>query len=177
MCLKYFGLTELCGESNTGKTALCIEESKKYFTMYLCTTNFPILRCPEGNLLIKLVQSLEDIFSSIKLCKEYKVELLVIDNLSSIVDTSHNKISRLVLYLKKMIYKYKLRVLVVNTTSTLSYKMTYSYKLGLEWEYQVNTRYKMYKEEGVIRLEIVKCPIELNYKYTIEINSTTISIN
>ena len=65
--LKYFGITELVGDINTGKTSVCIEESKKYYTLYITTTNFPIKRLssPDDTIYIKLVQSLDEIPNNI----------------------------------------------------------------------------------------------------------------
>ncbi|EEQ82143.1 hypothetical protein NCER_101201 [Vairimorpha ceranae BRL01] len=172
--LKYFGITELVGDINTGKTSVCIEESKKYYTLYITTTNFPIKRLssPDDTIYIKLVQSLDEIPIILTQCKLISIELLIIDNFSSLLDeANHSKIIKIIYYLKKLINKNKMKVLIVNNCNNLflKSKIYYIYKLGLEWEYHVNTRYYLSKDKKNINIEIKKCPIDLEFKYRLEI--------
>lgn len=175
--LKYYGITEIIGESNIGKTAVCIEESKKYVTMYVTSTNFCIKRYkkPYTEVYIRLVQSLDDLIISIRYCKYFHIELLIIDNLSSIVfldSNSHHKICKILYFLKNMIFKYKLKVLIVNNASSqfLNSKMFFAYRLGLNYEYHVNTRYHIYKKNKDRIIELVKSPIDTDFHYKISIN-------
>jgi hypothetical protein len=172
--LKYYGITEIIGDSNVGKTAVCIEESKKYVTMYLTSTNFCIKRYekPYTDIYIRLVQSLDDLIISISYCKYFHIELLIIDNLSSIVfldNNSHYKICKMIYFLKNMIFKYKMKVLLVNNANPqfINSKMFFNYKLGLNYEYHVNTRYHIHKKNKDRIIEVVKSPIDLEFYYKI----------
>ena len=64
-----------------------------------------------------------------------------------------------------------MKVLIVNNCNNLflKSKIYYIYKLGLEWEYHVNTRYYLSKDKKNINIEIKKCPIDLEFKYRLEI--------
>ncbi|EOB14299.1 hypothetical protein NBO_31gi003 [Nosema bombycis CQ1] len=64
--LSYYGITELVGDSGSGKTAIAIEESKQFKTLYLTSTNFPIERFDftqnqYDNVFIEVIQSISDL--------------------------------------------------------------------------------------------------------------------
>ncbi|EOB14985.1 hypothetical protein NBO_11g0056 [Nosema bombycis CQ1] len=64
--LSYYGITELVGDSGSGKTAIAIEESKLFKTLYLTSTHFPIERFdftpnPYDNVFIEVIPSNSDL--------------------------------------------------------------------------------------------------------------------
>ena len=175
--LQFFGITELIGDCNTGKTSICIEESKKYNTVYIISTNFPIKRLDKNysNIYIQFVQDLDDLFFTLRKINS-SIELIVIDNLSSLVyldKYSYKRIISLIYYLKKLILKYNIKVLLVNNCNTNIEKSNiyFSYKFGLEFEYQINTRYYIYKNNNEIYIKLIKVPIDFDIAFKVLISS------
>ncbi|KAF9762197.1 hypothetical protein NGRA_2172 [Nosema granulosis] len=188
--LHYYGITELIGEPGSGKTALAIEESKIYKTLYITSTNFPIKKYDFNKnkyeeVYIEFVQSTAELLFvlNIKL-KQIVVELIVIDNLYHIVfldKKSRLEVTNLIYILKRLIQKYKIRVLVVNTCcfKTIDeHKVSFISKLGLNWEYHVNCKYVCKKMgEGGYTVELVKSPENNNCKQSYRINKTSIEVD
>jgi hypothetical protein len=172
--LSYYGITELVGDSGSGKTAIAIEESKQFKTLYLTSTNFPIERFDftqnqYDNVFIEVIQSISDLLFVLN--SKFKptvfiFELIVIDSLYQIVfieKRSTREVTNLIYILKRMLKMYKnLRILVLNTCclkTIRSNRVSFISKLGLNWEYHVNTKYKCQKQGENYKIEMVKSPM------------------
>lgn len=186
--LVYFGITELIGEAGSGKTSIAVEESKIYKTLYLTSTNFPIRRYDftKSNYEdcdIEFVQTISSLLYVINHKMKAKAyELIVIDNLFHIVfleSRSRMEVTNVIYLLKRLIQKYGLKVLVINTCSfeTLDRnKVSFISRLGLNWEYHVNAKYVSRKKGDVFMVELVKSPVNLKLSYNYKIERSHITL-
>jgi hypothetical protein len=186
--LRYYGITELTGSPGTGRTAIAVEESKKYRTVYITTTTFSIQRYRGSarevtdRILIRYLGDIEALSAFIMseleaVIAEWGIELFIVDSLDHLLCTEerypHRRVSTMVNKLKSLNGRYGTRMLIITCHYggwSIGDLCIPNPRLGLSWMYAVNTRYVCTRESGTRTLSLVHSPVddESQLEYKIE---------
>ncbi|ADM11246.1 putative recombinase-like protein [Encephalitozoon intestinalis ATCC 50506] len=193
--LKYHGVTELSGKPGSGKTAIAIEESKEFPTIYLTTTAFCIERYKGSSkevmdrVVIKYIPTIGHLASfamnSIeRIVVESNTRLIIIDSLDHLLATEGMGMSRGVLFgiinkLKRVSQKHLVNILVVTChygTWTVGSFCIPNPVLGLQWMYMVNTKYICSRNGEKRTLKLVRSPLASSGTWEFEIGPSRVYI-
>lgn len=159
--LKYYGITELTGRPGSGKTAISMEETKRYESIYITTKTFCVRRLEElptdqkDRILIRYISSIEELALFVingleAVVRVRKTELIVVDSLDHLMETEEKSVRlnsilfRIVNKLKRINRKHSTNILIVTCYYggwTVGSFCISNPILGLSWMYMVNTRY------------------------------------
>jgi hypothetical protein len=174
--LEYCGITELTGRPGTGKTAIAVEESKRYRTLYIATTTFSARRYGGSSrevtdrIFVGYIGDIEALNAFImgrleEVVAGWEIELVVIDSLDHLLCTEekypYSRIAAMASKLKRLNEKYSTRMLIVTCcygSWDVEGLRIANPLLGLSWLYMVNTRYICTREDGARVLSLVHSP-------------------
>lgn len=154
--MKFIGLTEICGEPGIGKTKLSLHFSLNNKTMYISSKNIKLNKICHNEFYLLEIFYLKDLLFLFK----HKIEqfiinkeiiLIIIDSLEHLVISEeinkflYFKIKELFFIFKTIIYKHKIKIIVIN--NLFENKLVgWMYRIfGIRYLYSLNTRIVLFK--------------------------------
>lgn len=191
--LRYYGVTELTGRPGSGRTAICMDESRRYRSVYITTTTLCTRRYGGAaademdRIFVKYVPSVLDLATFVVNELEVfvvgkDIELVIIDSLDHLLATedwgrSHGLVFRIVNRLKRMNQKHSVRILVVTCYYggwRVGSFCICNPVLGLGWMYMVNTRYVCSGDQGSRTLRLVYSPVDDEEEWMFRIGASDV---
>lgn len=150
--MQFHGLTELCGPTGIGKTKLSTYFSKDENTIYICSQNIKMSKIVTNKkFLIKQIFYFQDLIFLVKeklteTIKKEKIKLIIIDSFDHLISYEKiglkffKEIKELISFLKKLIFSYELKIILVNNLYDNKFIGQANTLLGLGFFYFLNTR-------------------------------------
>ncbi|RVD93114.1 hypothetical protein TUBRATIS_003640 [Tubulinosema ratisbonensis] len=166
--MNFSGLTEICGKPGIGKTKLSLLLSLNHNTLYISSKNINITKITNQHLFLIQIFYLKDLLFLF----EYKIEpfiklnqinLIIIDSLEHLIISEeinrilYLKVKKLFFTFKKIIYFYKLKIIVVNNLFEKKI-IGWMHKIfGIRYFYNLNTRIVLFKVNSLLFVKKTLC--------------------
>lgn len=193
--LRFYGVTELAGPPGSGRTAICMDEARRYRTAYVATAPLCTQRYADASaetmdrIFVESVSSIEALASFAmhsleRLVVARDIELVVVDSLDHLLAAEerssrmHSLVESIVRRLKRMNQKHGVHVLVVTCHYggwVVGLFCIGNPTLGLGWMYMVNTRYVCERRGDERMLRLVHSPMNDEQEWVFSIGPCRVS--